>query len=75
MRIRAWVLYTEKGVMLQSHSHLGHMTMGSGSCTLATIIGMLICYAQDERTVRLGAFECDGGSDSVCLATAASGEE
>ena len=28
------------------------------------------CYAQDERTVRLGAFECEGGSSGACLATA-----
>ena len=33
------------------------------------------CYAQDERMVRLGAFECEGGSSDVCLATAASDEE
>ena len=33
------------------------------------------CYAQDERTVRLGVFECEGGSSAVCLATAASDEE
>ena len=31
----------------------------------------LHCYAQDERMVRLGAFECEGGSSDVCLATAA----
>ena len=33
------------------------------------------CYAQDERKVRLGTFECEGGSSDVCLATAASDEE
>ena len=32
------------------------------------------CYAQDERMVRLGAFECEGGSSGVYLATAVSGD-
>ena len=32
------------------------------------------CYAQGERTVRLGAFECEGGSSDTCLATAVSGD-
>ena len=27
------------------------------------------CYAQDERTVKLGAFECEGGSSVTYLAT------
>ena len=32
------------------------------------------CYAQDERTVRLGAFECEGGCSGASLATAVSGK-
>ena len=51
---------------------------------LANLVGKLLpllvasrnvsCYAQDERMVRLGAFECEGGSSDAYLATAVSGE-
>ena len=33
-----------------------------------------LCYAQDERMDRLGAFECEGGSSGVYLTTAVSGD-
>ena len=36
--------------------------------------GEATCYAQGERMVRLGAFECEGGSSDAYLATAVSGE-
>ena len=32
------------------------------------------CYAQGKRTVRLGAFKCEGGSSGASLATAVLGE-
>ena len=53
----------------------GCRTRDLGLCQVAGTHGILHCYAQDERTVRLGAFECEGGSSDVCLATAASDEE
>ena len=42
--------------------------------SLSELHGQAICYAQDERMVRLGAFECEGGSSDAYLATAVSGE-
>ena len=41
--------------------------------TPSTTPSGLKCYAQGEHTVRLGAFECEGGSSDAYLATAVSG--
>ena len=54
---------------------LGEVAAFSRGVCLRKVVLHIVCYAQGERTVRLGAFKCKGGSSDAYLATAVSGKE